>query len=523
MRGSLHRVRGQILVEAAIALPVFFLLVFGALEVGKIIFRRMQLSYAAFTVTRTAVVNDGQYIPEALRKISPRLDTQYVSVHPIYDPANDYYWVTLEYKGPGTYRTVRLVPEHTFPLFEAAGIRMGSSRNRHDPLTYRGRTSYPGYSGGNVSAVAYEISRPIGLFTSWETRGRPTGLAGNGVVQRWRPPDNRLLRFRDGFSIGGLFYAYDWKVNTVMATGRFSPRRTPNWTIPQRFTALFTSAFFQGHLLARFLNNGARPEFIATLFPMLSGALVILDALNTVRLLTNPYAAYPLARGSMGAGYGRGRDYRGYLWQYVWVGEPSVVIPYSPGSPVNWFYLSYAMASPLSGLDGFMLMAGAGGARCIIPTPKGCLLWDNQEPGAIGGFGFSGRWTPLGKTQEWRFNLAAHYTAQQVEIVNNAAEHPFTFNIGPNWNFLRLVYLFDFHVGDLTAGPWAPGQGRRNLSPFGCLDGPCRRFGNPLINMLRISNYDAHLQVDDEKAHGWHLWHREPTNDHTSRAPGFVH
>ena len=511
---------GQILVEAAIALPVFFLLVFGTLEVGKIIFRKLQVSYAAYTVTRMAVVNDGQYIPEALRQISPRLDTQFVAIHPIYDAANDFYWVTLEYKGPGTWRTIGLVPEHTFPIIEAAGMKLGSSRNRHDTLTYRGSSSFPGYNGGTVTAVQYEMSRPIAQFVSWETNGQKTGLAGNGVVRRWRPRTNNLLQFQNGWS--GVGASYVWKVNTMAATGWSTPQRNPDWGKFGLITGIYSSPYFTGHLMGNMGLQG-NPEFIATLFPMLTGAMNIQDLGNFLAISNlmgwNDYAEYPLARGSMGAAYGRGNQYGGYMWLYSWYGQPPVVVPKSPFE-FPWQYYSFAMHQD-GGWDGFMWMAGAGQSKCIKPLPKGgCALWDNEEPGPIGGFGWSGRSWSGGSGQDWNFYLAGFYTAQQVELVNNAANHPLTINIGDQWSWSDLVYFFDTGWGN--SDPWAPGQGQWETFT-GCLDGPCS--SNPLISMFQISNYDAHVDANilDEKAHGLHWSYTEPRNDHTDPSPGWSH
>ena len=530
---------GQILVEAAIALPVFFLLVFGTLEVGKIIFRKLQVSYAAYTVTRMAVVNDGQYIPEALRQISPRLDTQFVAIHPIYDAANDFYWVTLEYKGPGTWRTIGMVPEHTFPIIEAAGMKLGSSRNRHDTLTYRGSSSFPGYNGGTVTAVQYEMSRPIAQFAAWETRGQKTGLAGNGVVRRWRPPTGQIMGgFRGwtnvlpGYALqGGWSESYAWKHNTLVATSAFTPRRNPEWGLFQFLLGIFTSPYFIGHLMGKRGLQG-NPEFIATLYPTLTGALNIQDPLNLIHVFLpffgsstrgwNPYAEYPLARGSMGAAYGQSSRYAGYVWSYFWYGQPPVAIPKSP-DPMPWQYWSYAMHRD-GGWDGFMMMNGVGTVKCIKPLPKGgCALWDNEEPGFISGSGWSGRNIFGGGGRDWNFYLAAFYTAQQVELVNNAAVHPYTFNIG-NDKF-AIFYFFDDYIPFPKGDPWAPGQGTRNLSPTGCLDGPCRNFGNPVINMFQISNYDAHVDANilDEKEHGFHWSYTEPRNDHTDPSPGWSH
>ncbi len=526
---------GQILVEAAIALPVFFLLVFGTLEVGKIIFRKLQVSYAAYTVTRMAVVNDGQYVAKALRQISPRLDTQYVSVHPIYDAANDFYWITLEYKGPGTWRTIGLVPEHTFPIIEAAGMKLGSSRNRHDTLTYRGSSSFPGYNGGNVTAVQYEMSRPIAQFAAWETRGQKTGLAGNGVVQRWRPPTNQILGGFRGWSgnpvgdalQGGWSESYAWKLNSLVATGIVTPRKNPEWGVFQFLLGIITSPFFGGHLRGNTPGSQGNPEFMATLFPALSGAMNIQDPMNLLHILLpffggtmgrgwNPYAEYPLARGSMGAAYGQGRRYSGYVWSYFWFGQPPVVIDEGPWAD-PWIYQSYAIREGWN-TEGFMYLSGVGVPRCEVPTPSGCIWWDNEEPGPIGGMGWSGQsWSGPGPN-EWNFYWAAYYTAQQVELVNNVAVHPRTHNIGDSWS--DYEYWFDQGWGDTD--PWAPGQGDWE-TVTGCLDGPCS--SNPVISMFQISNYDAHLDQNilDEKAHGLHWSYEEPSNDHTDPSPGWSH
>ena len=501
--GKERRQEGQIIVEGAIVLPLFLFLVFGTLEVGKMWFRQVQVDYATFMATRVAVVNSGGYIQQALQHISANLDSQLVNVYPIYDPEDDYLWLTLNYRGRGTWPTVRILPDHDFPLIGVAGLPMGSDRNRHIPYKYAGQDSFPKLNGGKVPATQYEFSQKVAQYALWESQGRGTGNLGNGQIRRWRPPDNRLMPMA-----GGGWASYAWRVNSALATSW--PNETYNSGFFQRWMQLAVRSPF---ILAFFWY---RPELVSALFSQVYMTNVITEPMLLGALMgwgsVNPYAAYPLARGSMGAVYGKNTPaYGNFFWTYYWFGKPPVAVPTSWGSPMPWQYQTYAWGN--NGGSSMFIASGVGGTRCKVQCGKDCCVWDNDLPGVITGMGWVRTRAP---GNEWQFYWATWANGQVVELLNNAADHPYTYNIGSGWS--DLMYFYD--QGWAGQNPWAPGQGEWDVG-MGCLDD--NRCSNPVIRLRRISHYDAHLRVTDEKAHGFHWGYREPRNDHSSAAPGWSH
>lgn len=83
MKRMLKKIRkeeGQGLVEFALLLPIFLLLVLGMMEYGWMLNAKITVNSAAKEVARTAVVADGRTIEEKVAEAKSRLDISPVTI-----------------------------------------------------------------------------------------------------------------------------------------------------------------------------------------------------------------------------------------------------------------------------------------------------------------------------------------------------------------------------------------------------------------------------------------------------------
>jgi hypothetical protein len=131
--------KAQVAVEAVIGIPLFLLLVLGAIETARIALRRVQITYASFMTTRVASVNKGELgaIKKTLEKISDKIKDAEVT----FKEQGEFYSIHLKKKLDILIPWVK--PEVTLEGFSA--IPKGNYLNK--PVVYEipaYSTYYPG-------------------------------------------------------------------------------------------------------------------------------------------------------------------------------------------------------------------------------------------------------------------------------------------------------------------------------------------------------------------------------------------
>lgn len=75
LSGFLRAERGAVLVQFGLSLPIFFALLFGTVELGRLGFTQATLQHAAEEATRFAIVREGQITPEEIESFASSLLT----------------------------------------------------------------------------------------------------------------------------------------------------------------------------------------------------------------------------------------------------------------------------------------------------------------------------------------------------------------------------------------------------------------------------------------------------------------
>lgn len=194
--------KAQIMVEAVIGLPIFLILVLGAMEITRFSLRKLQLTYASFMANRVAIVNKGDTlaIRKAIERISPNIKDAKIKI----EEKNDCYGLKITKNFPP------LIPWINYDSIIFSGyskIPKGNFQNKEIPYKYYGySTYYPNiFTPSNYQAGILTYDRNLRAFIRQE--GNPLEIypfGGDGEAQIVRDGEDGAPR-HEWFHLGAWY------------------------------------------------------------------------------------------------------------------------------------------------------------------------------------------------------------------------------------------------------------------------------------------------------------------------------